>query len=322
MVTPQQIAVVVQGPIVTEGGLTRRCLESLRRVLPGAEVILSTWEGSDVTGLLYDRLVTSADPGPAVALLDGGCLPTNVNRQIVSTRAGLALAEHPFALKFRTDVELLHAGFLDFFHRYPARAAEWQIFSERLVILDHFSRNPARGFTRLFHPSDMLAFGRTDDLRRLWSLPLASTPVRDSNPSAPSEILDRPAIDGVPEQYLWLACLNQVRPVQLPYWQHDAPDLRRLSELTIANNFVILHRRQFSVRLPKHKLNLDEWATLYTHGDWRRLYREHCGGDASGRRDWRTLLKDLAYPKEEQSQLARKFLPGLIVQSERLKEWI
>src|SRR4051812_3848818 len=48
-VSPEDISVVVQGPIVGRDHwppskrLTERCLASIRHQLPGAEIILSTW---------------------------------------------------------------------------------------------------------------------------------------------------------------------------------------------------------------------------------------------------------------------------------------
>ncbi len=56
----QEISVVVQGPVVGASSdpddrqLTRRCLTSIRALLPNAEIILSTWRGSDVSGLQLD----------------------------------------------------------------------------------------------------------------------------------------------------------------------------------------------------------------------------------------------------------------------------
>ena len=73
-VATSDISVVVQGAIAgpSKDGKaypTRDCLLSIRRRLPGAEIILSTWKGSDVTGLDYDQLVLNDDPG-AVEFLE------------------------------------------------------------------------------------------------------------------------------------------------------------------------------------------------------------------------------------------------------------
>ena len=54
------ISVVVQGAI--DKKLTPICLKSIRKYLPGAEIILSTWEGSDVENLDFDTIVLNHDP--------------------------------------------------------------------------------------------------------------------------------------------------------------------------------------------------------------------------------------------------------------------
>ena len=48
MINSKDISVVVQGAIDKEN--TPKCLESIRKYLPDAEIILSTWEGSEVEG--------------------------------------------------------------------------------------------------------------------------------------------------------------------------------------------------------------------------------------------------------------------------------
>jgi hypothetical protein len=78
MISDKDISVVVQGPIHKQDNLTKRVLESVRTHLPNAELILSTWKGSDVDGLDCDVLLLNDDPGA----ING----YNVNRQIVSTR--------------------------------------------------------------------------------------------------------------------------------------------------------------------------------------------------------------------------------------------
>lgn len=57
----KDISVIVQGAI--NKNETIKCLQSIRHYLPGAEIILSTWEGSNITDLDYDNLILSKDPG-------------------------------------------------------------------------------------------------------------------------------------------------------------------------------------------------------------------------------------------------------------------
>ena len=107
MILSKDISVVVQGPIHTQDNLTKRVLESVRTHLPDAELILSTWKGSNVDGLDCDVLLLNDDPGA----INGR---NNVNRQIVSTRNGLQKATRTYAVKLRTDMQLTGTGFIDF----------------------------------------------------------------------------------------------------------------------------------------------------------------------------------------------------------------
>src|SRR5258708_318244 len=119
MLNSHDFSIVVQGPIHSSPGckgerdITIRCLTSIRTFLPGAEIVLSTWQGENTEGLDYDVLVKSEDPG-AVAFTKAQ--PpigfNNINRQIVSTQAGLAAATCTFALKFRGDLFLESNGIL------------------------------------------------------------------------------------------------------------------------------------------------------------------------------------------------------------------
>ena len=106
MTLSKDISVVVQGPIHTQDNLTKRVLESVRTHLPDAELILSTWKGSQIDGLDCDVLLLNDDPGA----ING----YNVNRQIVSTRNGLQKATRTYAVKLRTDMQLTGTGFIDF----------------------------------------------------------------------------------------------------------------------------------------------------------------------------------------------------------------
>lgn len=111
-----EISVIVQGGI---GKLTEESLRSLVNALPGAEIILSTWKGMDTGGLHYDKLVLSQDPGAVYCDRVAGTL-NNVNRQLVSTQAGLRAATRPYILKTRTDILFENAEFLSYFQKYDS----------------------------------------------------------------------------------------------------------------------------------------------------------------------------------------------------------
>ncbi|HYD96003.1 MAG TPA: WavE lipopolysaccharide synthesis family protein [Noviherbaspirillum sp.] len=169
------ITVVFQGafkPYTTQGKESFLSnVRAVRRVLPGAKIIVSTWEGAEIPrGLGTSDIVFAKDPGglAPLKLIDNKI--NNVNRQIVSTSAGMAAVETAFAIKLRTDCYLEHAGFLDFYAEQLKRDKGHR----RILVNCFFTLNPVI-FERIpYHLSDWFQFGPTELLRAYWSAPLMS----------------------------------------------------------------------------------------------------------------------------------------------------
>jgi hypothetical protein len=110
MIDGAEVSVVVQGPVVggpsdaPERRRTQLALASVRAAYPACEIVFSTWKGAQTGGLIYDRLVLNDDPG-AVSQNDTTLRDVfnNLNRQIVSTRNGLAATTRRHAIKLRSD---------------------------------------------------------------------------------------------------------------------------------------------------------------------------------------------------------------------------
>lgn len=164
------ITLVFQGafkPYVTrERDAFVRNIRMTRQVLPGARLVLSTWEGTDVPrNVGVDTVVFSPDPGPLAPLKLDDDKANNANRQLASTRAGLAAVRTPYAVKLRTDCFLEHAGFLDFAAEQRRRDGG----RERLLACSFFTLDPLM-FERLpYHLSDWFHFGPTELLQSYWS---------------------------------------------------------------------------------------------------------------------------------------------------------
>lgn len=284
MIDPTEISVVVQGPVV--GGptdpparqLTRLCLEGLRQHLPGAEVILSTWAGSNRTGLDPDVYVESPDPG-AVSYWKAYPVPYNVNRQLLSTNAGLRHATRRFALKIRSDLVVTGAGFLGLWERFPARHPDWRVFRERVVASAWPTCNPRRA-PLPFALSDWFTFGLREDVVHLWDLPPAS----DADVARYFEIHPRPATDKLPdllarynpEQYVWLSCLRKHGAVPCEYiWDHGRHN-QTLAELTLANNVVLADPARLGLEFRKYDFRTTGVYNYYTHAEWLDLYHRYC----------------------------------------------
>jgi hypothetical protein len=312
IISPRQISVVVQGPSSSPDGqvLTSlpRVVDSVRFWLPGAELIISTWEGSDsVAALKPDHLILNPDPG-GMRYRAGHPFENNINRQIRSSLAGVLQASRPYVLKLRSDLELTGTAFLGAFGSFPQRLDSHRLFEQRVVISTLFTANPGLGGLALFHPGDWVHFGTRSDVLKLWQVPEAveedlmrwyeRKPVNwqevekrfaDSPPALQKKV--RSAINAMrqlhsegfacryaPEQYLWAQALRQAG---YEGFQHALDlDVKTLTEAEswLVNNLIVIQARQFAFQSQKYSVSFEDWRPhLYTHLEWCRLYRRITG---------------------------------------------
>lgn len=278
--SPDDFSIVVQGPIHSSPDaagsrdLTAACLASIRRFLPGAEIVLSTWKNERIEGLDYDRLIVSDDPG-AVRHSETVRSFNNVNRQIVSTQAGLAAATRPFAVKFRGDLTF-SSGHLLQLEEPLTRPSGGKFFRSSILLSPYHTRNPRR-YPLLFHYGDIVQAGRIEDMRKLWDVPLAPEPEltrwREGRPYrffAPAHSTHYLRV--WPEQYLALSFLEkQGLAIFLDHpWKISARTLL-LSEQILVENFCVIDLADFGVYLAPRLI--PPWpAHHFIHArDWNRL---------------------------------------------------
>lgn len=285
------ITVVVQGPVQAlpdrdmDEGITAQCLNSVRRYLPGAKIILSTWAAQQLEGLDYDELVISDDPGSNIDMYkpDGSPNRENTNRQIVSTVAGLKRVTTPYAMKLRTDNFLIGDQFKQLQQTFTRRHDEYRFLKQRVVTNNTFTRMYAKGMRVNFHACDFFYFGLTEDVLALWDLPhLPDYPLdkarlgKEQHASSPYFILDV-------TQKLWLAALQRFDPsIQLQHLNDSSPELTRTSDLCYANNLVVGEPEVIGLGLcskfsgNKRANSLASRISYLTHHEWLRLYKRYC----------------------------------------------
>jgi len=172
-IAPDLISVVIQGPLYRghwPGRGIEACLTSVRQYLPGAEVIVSTWPGAEIDGLVVDRVIQSPDPG-GIRDVSGNLL--NLNRQLVSTLAGIKCATRPYVMKLRADLNLTSPMFAcagEYTDDMPSCASQ-RLFRAPVTISTLFIRDPV-WFPMLYHISDLAHFGLRDDLLAFWDQPI------------------------------------------------------------------------------------------------------------------------------------------------------
>ncbi|MBV9605106.1 MAG: hypothetical protein JO027_08365 [Solirubrobacterales bacterium] len=277
-ISTDEISVVIQGAISGDD-LPEQVVERVRRHLPGAEVLLSTWTGERELAVPVDQRIESEDPGAPWQIHEEW--PANTNRLLRSTVAGLEACTRAYALKLRTDTPISGTGFLETFQRHPERAGVLRLLHERIVVINFYCWNPDLRPFGLFSVADTVNFGRTEDLRDVWDRPLDDEPAN----STWFESHPRPDPDGAPwagfrytpEQLLWLGFLRKHVEFPFEHFNDVNPTSELISELSIANNAIIVDRDQFGVELPKFTGREPlEPDALVSHEMWLELYRRHC----------------------------------------------
>lgn len=284
-INPQDISVVVQGAI--DKNLTPQCLKSIRKHLPGAEIILSTWDGSDVSGLDYDKLVLNKDPGAKTQFFTSN-IKNNVNRQLVSTQNGLKRASRKYTLKLRTDFFLTGNGFLQYFDTFPKRDKKYSFFEHRVVVPSVYSRefSEQTGLPIPFHPSDFWFFGLTTDLMNYF-MDTDLMPVSDlaNFKYKYPNMIPYPACTFryTPEQYFCLSWVRRhIKNVKMYDWTDLSDEIIDLSKHVLANNFVFVGFDESGITSEKHKEMLkNEYniAGIITHDVFMHNYQRYCDKD-------------------------------------------
>lgn len=258
MINSKEISVVVQGAVDRVD--LPICLSSIRNYLPAAEIILSTWEGSDVDELDYDKVVFSKDPGTISADRNDERY-NNLNRELVGVQAGLQVCYRKYILKLRSDMLLINSNFLSFFERKYSKSKQYQIFVKRIVTVRLFTRHfIGRGnkhYRTPFHVSDWCNFGLTDDIKTFWTVPLVKEPnfsrhFENSEERLKYEYSTR-TWKFPPEQYIFYTVVNKFFPniVMKDLLDYD-DQIIEFSENIISNNFIILNPANFGVDLKKY----------------------------------------------------------------------
>lgn len=229
-----------------------RCLASLRTHLPGAELILSTWAADLPAAAPAGVRVTAQDEPPA--LVDANGNVNNLHRQIAAVRRGLAVASRPYVLKLRPDIALRGREIARLVDVPAARGHPARRFVARVTITTLASRDPLR-HPMLFHPSDMVQFGRAEDLRAYWDhAPPAAAWLRRRRPTRNpiGSVAGFTAMRMVPEQALCLAWMGrQGIPAALDHPCDGDRARLRLSEAVLAANFTLLPWQESGLAFPE-----------------------------------------------------------------------
>ena len=279
----ESISVVINGLVVGNSDadererFTKRSLESVRKYLPNAQLILSSWEGSDISGLDYDDVVLSPQPVPIyITTTEGQTKLMSGNNQIVSSQNGLKLARRQYTLRMRSDTVLTGTNFLNYFvtyNRYPNNG----ILKKKVVVLPTFNPRRAGHGRFLFDTCDWLFFGLTEDIKNIYDVPF----VKESDMRGVKTNGGYPAEENFStEQYLWLNFLRKYEDVCFPSYSYNTPEALALSEKSYAENAIMVpaHKAGFlSLKMPHAAYGARSFLSqgLYTFNEYKKMYNRY-----------------------------------------------
>lgn len=270
------ISVVVQGKIYAH--ITKKCLESIRKYLPGAEIILSTWKNENLSGLDYDELVLSDDIG--AGSIDSLGVVNNYNRQIVSSKRGVGKATKNYILKIRSDMYLINNSFLVIYGEYASGAI---IFGKRILVGDFYTRNP-RVIPMPYHISDWFFFGQKKDVFDYVESAKLQSKVDDEwflYHKNKNKFFKNMLTRYAPEQYFCLSFFSRFYDLTCLDYADNSDMNINLTEEIIAQNFIVVDSLKSGFKFTKYNPNrFKERLSLLGFREWLFLYNHYVRGQS------------------------------------------
>ncbi len=171
MTDPERLgsmAVVVQGPIISNNDFTLNSVKLYYRLFPQSRIFVSTWENTPLSCIDEFRAAGAEVIINKMPVISG---VLNVNYQIESTRSGIIAAVKDgfdYVLKTRSD-QRLHALGLE--TALPAILKAFPSVTGKACGRILVSSNDTRLFIP-YHLSDQIQFGFAKDMLFFWSAPI------------------------------------------------------------------------------------------------------------------------------------------------------
>jgi hypothetical protein len=155
-----QISIVIQGSVTL---VAQDIVKKFRRILPGSEIIFSTWTEDACLKSISNKYIVNTDPGPyQICEHEVVVRSENINRQIVSTAAGLACSTFPHVLKWRSDFDFNEKKMAEFISRIFLNDLDASV-----CVLSLNTANPFADIGLVGHLSDWMYLGKREILLQL-----------------------------------------------------------------------------------------------------------------------------------------------------------
>lgn len=240
----------------------------------------STWQGTDVSELDFDKVVLNEDPG---CFKVSYAETNNVRRQICSTLNGIKESSAKYVLKIRSDMALSSASFLHFFDKFNCFDEKWHFLKKRIIVPSHVSRDP-RIWESPMCPSDWCSFGLREDMLSLWDIeyPTEEEELWFINRERTAQVNYHYNILQCrynPEQTIWIGFVKKFVKVLHTDNMFDINKESIYETLkSFANNLIILSPRQYGVKFLKQSRRKGDTWHIITYNRFIKIYNKYAGG--------------------------------------------
>ncbi len=175
-----------------------KTISSIKQFYPDSEIILSTCivPNRDISNDI--TVCLNQDPGPLIDKLNGHEANKNLNRMIVNSRNGCAVATRKYVVRLRNDLIFHNNNLLSFYQKFIENdlpRKEKTVVIDKIMVCDTWTMHPFSNNGLSFHPSDWLMMSSKASLVEYFSIPLKKA---EEISNSESKVLHRN------EQYLFL----------------------------------------------------------------------------------------------------------------------
>ncbi len=297
MIDSQEITVIIKGLILGKPSdkykyrWTYRSIESIRKCLPKSKIILSTWEGSDISGLNVDETILNKDPGKLEmwSYDKKKVSHISINNQIITSQKGLEKVNTKYTLIIRGDMLLTGNRFIKYFEKYNKNKSEGYL-ENKIVVLPTYNIKRILKYKNFFNRFDWIVFdkyyfdicdwvyfGLTKDLENIFSIPLVN------KDNLLGQILDGYSLveeNLSPEQYVWVNFLKKYEEIDTSHITYFSEERDNKSEESYAKDTIMISANKFNVKsfkYPASAYGARPWLSrgFYTMSDYNEIHNKY-----------------------------------------------
>tara|TARA_B100001769_G_C22110128_1_gene600315 strand:+ start:1734 stop:2711 length:978 start_codon:yes stop_codon:yes gene_type:complete len=274
------LSIVIQGSLSSKEE-TIEIIKSYRAILPRSEIIISTWPDFKSLVPKNEIVVISEDPGPIDVSEVGGRINNNFNRQLISSKRGIAISSSTFVLKVRSDLAAIDNSIFKKYNEViiSSEKINKSYFKDKplLVISNESSKKPGL-FKGYLHFCDWFMLSKTKEISKIFNMNIVEKEdllfrEYEEIPRIYDE-LKLPKEKWSAETYMWTNYLRNYNDFKMLNEFDNSDTLKKVHDNFVADNLVILDYKKSGLGILKNVYQdrlFFKYNYEYSYDDWLLL---------------------------------------------------